>query len=133
MSTENPNEFWEKIKHLGPRKCSEIPMETYDQDGNIITDETFVLNQWKTDFENLYKNDDDNSFDTQFHNDALSHKQFLEENMLDPLYESNRDLNQNIRVNIYFCNHFKGLVVKNSNVSNRKVTLINKFMDLSPV
>ena len=96
MSAENPNEFWEKIKHLGPRKCSEIPMETYDQDGNIITDETFVLNQWKTDFENLYKNDDGNSFDTQFHNDALSHKQFLEENMLDPLYESNRDLNQNI-------------------------------------
>ena len=39
----------------------------------------------------------------------------------------------NIRVNIYFCNHFKGLVVKNSNISNRKVTLINKFVDLSPV
>ena len=40
---------------------------------------------------------------------------------------------QRVRVNIYFCNHFKGLVVKNSNLSNRKVTLINKFMDLSPV
>ena len=38
-----------------------------------------------------------------------------------------------VGVNIYFCNHFKGLVVKNSNISNRKVTLINKFMDLFPM
>ena len=48
--------------------------------------------------------------------------------------DSNNQLQRTcIRVNIYFCNHFKGLVVKNSNISNRKVTLINEFMDLSPV
>ena len=64
MTTENPNDFWKKIKKLGPRKCSDIPVETYDQNGNIITNETCVLNQWKTDFENLYRNDDNNTFDS---------------------------------------------------------------------
>ena len=96
MTTENPNDFWEKIKKLGPRKCSDIPMETYDQKGDIITNEAFVLNHWKNDFENLYRNDDNSAFDSHFQNEALSHKQLLEENMLDPLYESNHDLNQNI-------------------------------------
>ena len=96
MTTENPNEFWEKIKKLGPQKYSNIPMETTDNNGSIVTDETFVLNRWKTDFENLYRNDDENAFNTEFQNEALSHKTVLEENMLDPLYESNSDLNQNI-------------------------------------
>ena len=40
-------------------------------------------------------------------------------------------LDVGMRVNIYFCNLFKTLVVKHSNLSNRKMTLINKFMDLS--
>ena len=96
MTTENLNDFCEKIKKLGPRKCSDIPMETYDQNGDIITNETCVLNQWKTDFENLYRNDDNSAFDSHFQNEALSHKQLLEENMLDPLYKSCHDLNQNI-------------------------------------
>ena len=97
MTTENPNEYWEKIKKLGPRRCSEIPMETYDQNGDTETNETCVLNQWKTDFENLYKNNDgENTFDSHFQNEALAHKTVLEDNMLDPLYESNSDLNQNI-------------------------------------
>ena len=96
MTSENPNEFWEKIKKLGPRNCSKIPMETTDDNGDIVTDETFVFNRWKTDFQNLYRNDDENAFDIQFQNEALSHKTVLEENMLDPLYESNTDLNQNI-------------------------------------
>ena len=97
MTTENPNEFWEKIKKLGLRRCSEIPMETYDQNDDIETNETCILNQWKTDFENLYKNNDgENSFDSHFQNEALAHKTVLEDNMLDPLYETNSYLNQNI-------------------------------------
>ena len=38
MTSENPNEFWEKIKKLGPRNCSKIPMETTDDNGDIVTD-----------------------------------------------------------------------------------------------
>ena len=31
MTTDNPNEFWKKIKKLWPRKTSVIPMEDYDK------------------------------------------------------------------------------------------------------
>ena len=47
MTADNPNEFWEKIKKLGPRKCSDIPMAAYDQNGDIVSDEQYVLNRWK--------------------------------------------------------------------------------------
>ena len=47
MTTENLNDFWDK--------SSDIPMETFDQNGDIITFETCVLNKWETDFENLYR------------------------------------------------------------------------------
>ena len=48
------------------------------------------------DFECLYNNDKANNFDFHFQREALSHKAVLEDNMLDPLYESNTELNQNI-------------------------------------
>lgn len=48
MTTNNPSEFWNKIKQLGPRRHSSIPMEIYDNDGEIITDEQIVLEKWKT-------------------------------------------------------------------------------------
>ena len=62
MSTENPREFWNKIKTLGPRKSTNIPMEVYNENGEILTDEQSVLNCWKTDFENIYNNDSFDSF-----------------------------------------------------------------------
>ena len=71
-------------------------METIDENGAIVTDETLVLNRWKNDFEKLYRNENDNAFDSHFQNEALSNKTVLEDNMLDPLYESNSELNQNI-------------------------------------
>ncbi|CAG2190910.1 unnamed protein product [Mytilus edulis] len=43
MTTKNPNEFWEKIKRLGPRKSKLIPMEVYNTEGEILIDETRVL------------------------------------------------------------------------------------------
>ena len=71
MTTENLNDFWEK--------SSDILMETFDQNGDIITFETSVLNKWETDFENLYRTDDNSEFDSHFQNEALS--QLREENM----------------------------------------------------
>ena len=73
MTTENLNDFWEKSSY--------IPMESFDQNGDIITFETCVLNKWETDFENLYRTDDNSAFDSHFQNEALSHKQLREENM----------------------------------------------------
>ena len=89
---ENINEFWEKIKKLGPRKSSEIPIEVYDRNGEILMDDS------KRDFENLYNIDADNNFSSDFHRHALSHKSLLEDRMLDPLYDSNRELNYNINL-----------------------------------
>ena len=53
MTSENPNEFWEKNQEARAEKLFKIPMETTDDNGDIITVETFVFNRWKTDFENL--------------------------------------------------------------------------------
>ena len=96
MSSENSNEFWEKIKRLELRRNSQIPKEVYDQNGVIETDEQYVLNKWKMDFECFYNNDKENNFDSHFQREALSHKAVLEDNILDPLYESNTELNQNM-------------------------------------
>ena len=99
MTSENPNEFWEKIKKSGPRKSSEIPMEIYDQNGEILMDDINVLETWKRDFENLYYNiDADYNFNSDFHRHALSHKSLLEDRTLNPLYDSNRELNCNIHL-----------------------------------
>ena len=66
MISENPNEFWEKIKKLGPRKSNSIPVEAYGENREVITDENFVLDKWKTEFENLYNSTGPNEFDTDF-------------------------------------------------------------------
>ena len=95
MTTENLNDFWEK--------SSDIPMETFDQNGDIITFETCVLNKWETDFENLYRNDDNSAFDSHFQNEALSHKQLREENMLDTLYDQSEYMYSRSRKNNHAC------------------------------
>ena len=71
-------------------------MKVFNENGEILTDEQSVLNCWKTDFENLYNNDSFDSFNSEFQREALSNKRLLEERMLDPLYESNAELNRNI-------------------------------------
>ena len=67
MTTSNPNEFWEKIKKLGPRKTQRIPMEVYGEDGTVLTDDETILNKWKTEFQNIYNTDNAASnFDDDF-------------------------------------------------------------------
>ena len=51
LNTNNPNEFWNKIKQLGPRKDNTIPIEITDTNNNTTTDEHSVFDKWKTDFE----------------------------------------------------------------------------------
>lgn len=94
MTTTNPNEFWSKIRNIGPRKRSDIPMEVYGSDGSILYDEDSVRNKWKQDFENIYNGDNsERDFDNEFYRRSLNHKIFLESNMLDPLYQCNEELN----------------------------------------
>ena len=96
MSTSNPNDFWGKVKHLGPRKDRSIPVEIHDEFGNVIRDENSVFDKWKGNFENLYSYNSNSEFDDTFYDNVKSHKLVLENNMLDPLYISNPHINSNI-------------------------------------
>ena len=92
--TDNPQRFWEYIRKLGPKKCNDIPHEVYDNvTGLLRSDDNYVLHKWKCDFENLLNVPDENQCD-----DLLNARNFLELQMLDPLYESNRLLNKDISV-----------------------------------
>jgi hypothetical protein len=96
-STDNPREFWNHIKQLGPKRKSSIPLEVYDDNGNIISDEEFVFNKWTNEFGKLYNfNENSVEFDNEFYENILREKSFLESNMLDPLFEGNRVLNVTI-------------------------------------
>ncbi len=47
VCTENPRQFWEYIKKLGPKTKSKILEEVYDQEGNVTNDLNYVLQKWK--------------------------------------------------------------------------------------
>ena len=78
INTSNPTEFWKQIKSLGPERSSKIPMEVYDengpQGGNRVSDENYVLNQWKDDFYQLYNMPPDlnSEFDGVFYEEIKS-------------------------------------------------------------
>ncbi|VDI35540.1 Hypothetical predicted protein [Mytilus galloprovincialis] len=96
MTTKKPNDFWEKIRNLGPRNHKSIPIEIVDESGNIETDEQLVLDKWRIDFENLYTGSNSDEFDYEHYRTVMSHKYLLETNMEDPLFIQNEYLNRNI-------------------------------------
>ena len=99
MTMNNPSEFWNKIKQLGSRRHSSIPMEIYDNDGEIITDEQIFLEKSKEDFQNIYNMDDSaTDFNCDIQRYSSNHRVLLEERMLDPLYNENEQLNSIITV-----------------------------------
>ena len=71
-----PNEFWQHIKSLGPRKQNIIPMKVNTEEGVVDTTDD-VLNEWQREFSNLYNYEPNNSeydvnFFTQCQNRTLS-------------------------------------------------------------
>ena len=103
MSTTNPTEFWRKIQHLGPRRDRNIPIKILDKDGNISTAENTVFERWKHDFYNLYNCKEESDFDEVDYDRAKVHKLLLENNMNDPLYEPNVQLNSNVTIDEVAC------------------------------
>ncbi len=53
VCTENPRQFWEYVKRLGPKPSNKILQEVCDENGNVKSDLDSVLSKWKTEFENL--------------------------------------------------------------------------------
>ena len=78
INTNNPREFWNAIKNLGPKKKCDIPIETYDDLGNVITDQEQVLHTWSKQFSDLYKGYDRNDFDNEFYQRLLTETAQLE-------------------------------------------------------
>ena len=94
ICTENPTQFWNYIKRLGPQFSNNIPEEVYDEHGNVKTDLDEVLKKWKSDYEKLYKPTSDN-FDENFYREILDLLRNAENRMNDPLYVPNNFLNKN--------------------------------------
>ena len=91
--TDNPKEFWDHLKSLGPKRKHSVPYEVYDEAGNVRSDRSFVDSTWTREFSNLYNNQDTQHFDNQFYDHMLQHKLFLEDDMKDPLYNETQSLN----------------------------------------
>lgn len=96
ISSTNQNEFWNKIRYLGPKHDSSIPMAIVNEQGHSVTDENAVYDRWKRDFENLYNSVESDDFDNEFYDRAKLHKHLIEMNIEDPLYVPNEQLNNNI-------------------------------------
>ena len=72
--TDDPNKFWKYVKNLGPKSKQSIPMEVI-VDGQIVTEESEVLQKWKSDFEQLYQANNTNMFDDNFRDSVLKELQ----------------------------------------------------------
>ncbi len=71
----DPTQFWKAIHKLGSKSKNHIPIEVYNEDGNIETDMNKVLNKWSSEYEVLYTFlPESGTFDDQFVNE---HKQNL--------------------------------------------------------
>lgn len=80
LHTENPKEFWQELKKLGPQKKKDIKLEVYDEHGNVSNDLPTVLNKWKCEYEELYNFDTPGGeFDDDFYSETLSELNDLEQ------------------------------------------------------
>jgi exonuclease III len=138
LNVSNPNAFWEKIKNLGPRKVNKIPMEIYEENGNVNRDQDEVMGRWQQDFCTLFEGPNGN-FDQEFYNTCQIDKMVYEESMKDDLYVENPRLNHEFSMKelesvISKCKNKKAVgvdlipneVLKNKNVVNLLLSLLNK-------
>jgi hypothetical protein len=98
VSSHDPRQFWEKIKKLGPQRKGNIPDECYDENGEVTSNPTTLTNVWERDFSKLYNVQNETIFDESFKTASVNHKLHMEREMLEPLYESNMELNCQITI-----------------------------------
>ena len=80
LNTNDPREFWNNIKMLGPHKRNAIPMQVYDDAGHTVSDSDSVMKKWRSEFENLYNKpaDMDGQFDDSFYEYVKSRLEVIE-------------------------------------------------------
>ena len=93
LKTDNPKNFWQEIRNLGPRKPNGIPCAVYREDGSIDHDENNVLEKWRKDYHTLYNAvSTPGVFDDNFYAQILLEKQQLELSLITTDF-LNRDIN----------------------------------------
>ena len=131
---------YKQLRRLGPNKRKSIPMEIYNESNQIVYDTNLVLNKWKTDFENLYADNTKETKDLSDINKNINyHIALIENNMTEPIYESNKKLNSiisfhEVESNVMKTQNFKsaGIDKKPYDVLKNNVTIIalHKFFNL---
>ena len=82
LNTNNPKEFWRKINELGPTsKPKDIPIEIIKSDGTVSNQLEDVLQKWKNDYEKLFAENVNPSFDEAFLQDVKTENELSEANM----------------------------------------------------
>ena len=101
MNTEDPKEFWDKIKRMGPQKDATIPMEVPVTEHEVVTDPQAVLRRWQTDFEALYNRFIDNSNNEEFLQEVQTFREQFENAhpCTEPILDNNLSFNAPISLN----------------------------------
>ena len=87
LQTNDPRKFWDHINSLGPKSKKTIPMEVYDDAGNVTNDPQAVLNKWENEFKSLFdrlKASEHCNFDETFYEQVLKFKEDLEKHTCEP-------------------------------------------------
>ena len=67
MHASNPQRFWDQINKLGPKRHNKIPLEVYDNKGQLASDTSQVLYEWEKCFSDLFSgNHETDCFDSVF-------------------------------------------------------------------
>ena len=100
LYTGNPQLFWKEINNLGPKKCIAIPMEVLMDSGESSFQPKQILEQWETDFRNLYSCSGSNSslFDDQFLEEICKLKIELEDRRRNCSLSQEQGFNSDITV-----------------------------------
>jgi len=116
LAVKTPNDFWKKIKALGPRKNRDIPMQVKMND-QLISDQYIVSEKWRDDFMTLLNSNIQPHFNDAFLNEVLQEKYRRETEMNEPQYEENHQLNCDISM--------EELITVTNKLHNRKATGID--------
>ena len=81
---------------MGPRQDKSIPIEILTPDGITNAEERNVLEIWREDFKKPFNGGNSDKFNNDHYEHPTIHKTLLEQNMSDPLYESNDEINSDI-------------------------------------
>ena len=93
----DPKNFWNHLKKLGPSKNKTIPTEVYDHENEIVTDKERILEKWRSEFCSLY-NPVSGEGNRTWLNYIKQQITMFEDIMADPLFKATDSLNHNLTV-----------------------------------